>query len=89
MESVFKELSKYLGINNNEILNFRYYVLSNSAIFVVGYKKILSYSLEQIVLSIKNNEFNIVGADLNIKELDKTNIVITGKINKIYLSKEL
>lgn len=89
MESVFKELSQYLGVSYSEVLNFRYYVLSNSVINVVGYKKLLSYSLERVVLSIKNNQLNIDGRDLKIKELDKSSMVITGKINKVYLSKEL
>ena len=41
-----------------------------------------------VTLSVKKNELIIEGENLKIKELDKGNIVLVGKIYKIYLSKE-
>lgn len=89
MDSVFKEMTKYMGIPFDEVLDFKYSVISNSVVNVTGYKKLISYSTDIVSLGVKNNELCIEGHDLKIKELDKSNIVITGKVNKVYLLKEI
>lgn len=88
MSSIIEELSKYLSVPFNEVLDYKYTVINNNIINITGYKKIINYSTELVTLSIKKNELVIDGKDLKIKELDKGNLVLVGKINKIYLSKE-
>lgn len=88
MSSIIEELSKYLSVPFNEVLDYKYTVINNNVINIAGYKKIINYSTELVTLSIKKNELVIDGKDLKIKELDKGNLVLVGKINKIYLSKE-
>ncbi len=88
MNSIIEELSKYLSVPFNEVLDFKYVVINNNIVNISGYKKILTYSTEKVALSVKKNELIIEGNDLKIKELDKGNIVLVGKINKIYLNKE-
>lgn len=88
MDSVFTELARYMSVPFDEILDYRYYVISNNVVNVSGYKKLLSYSLDSVMLGVKKNVLCIEGSNLKIKELDKSNIVVTGKINKIYLVNE-
>lgn len=88
MSGVLEELSKYLTVPFSEVLDFKYTVVSNNIISVTGYKKILNYSADQVVLSIKNNQLEISGKNLKIKELYKGNLVLVGNINKICLVKE-
>ena len=89
MDSVFLELKKYLIEPFDEVLDFRYVVIANKVVNVVGYKKLITYSTESVVLGIKGNQLIIEGRDLRIRELYKLNIVVVGKINKVYLSKEM
>ncbi len=88
MSSIVDELSKYFSVPFNEVLDYKYTVINNSVVNVTGYKKIINYSTEMVTLSVKKNELIIEGENLKIKELDKGNIVLVGKIYKIYLSKE-
>ena len=84
----FEELNKYLTEPFNEVLDYKYYVVSNKIIGVFGYKKIVNYSTNSINLSVKNNVLCIDGVDLKIRELDKSGIVIVGRINKVFLLNE-
>lgn len=88
MGGVLSELSKYLAFPFDEVLDYKYTVISNNVINITGYKKILSYTLENITLSVRKNQLVIEGKNLKIKELDKGNLVLTGSIQKIYLNKE-
>ncbi len=89
MSGVLSELSKYLAFPFDEVLDYKYTVVSNNVINITGYKKILSYSMESITFSVKKNQLIVEGKNLKIKELDKGNLVLTGSIQKIYLNKEI
>lgn len=66
---------------------FKLIMLSNSVIYVSGFLKVLSYSSELIVLKVKSDELNIEGKNMDIKSLDKGEIIVKGNVVKIYMSK--
>ena len=83
-----EELSKYLTIPFDEVLNYKYTVIGGNVVNVTGYKKILQYSKDSVTLSVKDNQLCIEGKNITIKELDNGNMILNGKINKVYLVKE-
>lgn len=85
---IVEELSKYLTIPFDEVLNYKYTVIGGNLVNVTGYKKILQYSSKSVTLSVKDNQLCIEGKNITIKELDKGNIILSGKINRVYLVKE-
>ena len=84
----FDELNNFLKTPFDDVLDYKYYVISNKAMCVSGYKKIVNYSTENICLGVKRNVLNIEGKDMKIKELDKFSIVIVGEIYRVYLLNE-
>ncbi|MBQ4558109.1 MAG: YabP/YqfC family sporulation protein [Clostridia bacterium] len=64
--------------------------LVNSQILLVNnYIKILTYSDTYVALKIKNNELIIEGSNIQIKELNKHDILLQGYFNKLYFAKEV
>ena len=42
MSSIIEELSKYLSVPFNEVLDYKYTVINNNIINITGYKKIIN-----------------------------------------------
>ncbi|MDD4211273.1 MAG: YabP/YqfC family sporulation protein [Clostridia bacterium] len=59
---------------------YKYVNLAGKMIYVQGYKDILNFDEQEVVLKIKEGELKIVGKNLNIKELNLNSIVIEGII---------
>ena len=79
-----KETSKLLGISNNYSSETFCYLSHNHGIVVEGHKKILELSLEKIkVLCEDKLKIEILGNNLNIKEISFREICVTGKIKAI------
>ena len=90
MQGFNDEYSNILKLPLNEVFNdFKIIFIGGKIIEILNYIKIVKYSEEFIILKVQNNEINIEGFNLQIKEMCKKDIVIIGSINKIYLSKEL
>lgn len=90
MSQFFSEISKLTGLPFNEITSdFKVVYLGGGGVFISNYEKILIYNTELLALKVKYNVLNIEGKDLIIKQLSRGEIIAEGKINKIYLSKEL
>ncbi|MBP5651312.1 MAG: YabP/YqfC family sporulation protein [Clostridia bacterium] len=66
---------------------FKLIMLSNNVLYISGFLKVLSYSDELVVLKVKNDEIYIEGKNMDIKSLDKGEIIIKGNVVKIYMSK--
>ena len=60
-------------------------LLCDNCVWITNYIKIIEYSKEQVRLKVKNNILVIAGVDINIKMLDKKEIILQGKINNIFL----
>lgn len=79
---IFKELANHLDLDISTFTGeFKCTILSNRAIFVQNYIKILVYSSEKLTLKLKNKYFIVVGEDLAIKEMGKKEAVVVGKFN--------
>ena len=62
---------------------FKYTNYNNKVVVIENIKNLLSCSQEEIIIKLKQGEINIKGKELKIKELGKTVICISGKINFI------
>lgn len=90
MQGYLDELSKIIKMPIDEIYKeYKIIYIGGRIVEILNFIKILCYSNEQIALKVTNNVINIEGSKLNIKELSKKDIVVSGNINKIYLSKEM
>ncbi len=90
MSQFFSNITKLTGLPFNEITSdFKVVYLGGGSVFISNYVKIIIYNTELIALKVKANVLNIEGKDLMIKQLSRGEIIVDGKINKIYLSKEL
>ena len=65
---IFFEELKNLKSPFDEVLDYKYYVISNKVIGVSGYKKLINYTTENISLGVKHNVLNIEGKNMKIKE---------------------
>jgi sporulation protein YqfC len=66
----FEEVSK----------DYKVVILGGKSIYVTNYKKIIDYSSNKVVLKIKNNTLEIAGDSLEINQINKGEILISGKI---------
>ena len=90
MHGFLEEYSNILKLPINEISkDFKIILVGGKVIEIINYIKILTYSSAFVCLKIVNNEINIEGSNLIIKELSKKDMVISGNINKVYLSREI
>lgn len=90
MSQFFSNITKLTGLPFNEVTtDFKVVYLGGGGVFVSNYVKILVYNDELLALKVKSNVLNIEGKNLIIKQLSRGEIIVEGKINKIYLSKEL
>lgn len=74
---MFNKLVKYL--NNNEYL----ISLSDSFIHVINYKSIMSLNNNRIELMLNNKILIITGEDFIIEKMEKSEMIIKGKITNI------
>ena len=89
MFNFIKEFSDLSGLPFSEVQNeHKVMLLGNRILWITNYVKILSYSNAKISLKIKGNVLHIEGLELYIKLLEKRELVIAGKINRVYLEKE-
>ena len=87
MFAYLDELYEIAGCKNTDTLDkYKLFMLSNNVLYVADFAKILSLSESLIVLKIKGDQLNIEGSSLVVKNLDTSEIIITGKILSIYLS---
>ncbi len=81
---VFKELKNYVDNDMKTLLgDFKLYLLDNSAIMAQNFNKIISYSQEQIVLKLKNNELTIIGNNFKIVEMGGGYVVVKGEFKNL------
>ncbi len=85
---IIKEMFKHLNIDFLSLLSeIKLTLLGDRAISVQNFKKIHSYNDKAIVLLIKSSMLIIEGEGFKIAEMGKKDLMVTGKILKIYFDK--
>lgn len=79
MFDFFNELTDFKNVVND----YRYTVIGGEIIYVQGFKEIVSFSNEMVLLRLNKNSLKIYGKNLIIKELNKTSISVNGKIDSV------
>lgn len=67
----------------NIVKCYRYVNIGGSNLYVQGFKEIVSFSPDTIILKLSKNSLKIYGSNLIIKELDTNSINVTGKIDSV------
>ena len=81
MDNFIKEISNVAKLPFNEIFkDFKLMMISNRALYVSNYIKILDYSDEKLTLKVYKNILEITGKDLYISQINKNEIIIKGII---------
>ena len=71
----------------DDISNYKL-VLCKNSLWITNFIKIMDYTTSAIRLKIKDNVLVIEGVNFKIKMLDKKELILQGRFNKIYLEKE-
>jgi len=81
MENYIKEVVEICKLPFEEIgKDYKVILIGGKAIYICNYKKIIDYSLNKVVLKITNNTLEISGDNLEINQINKGEIIISGKI---------
>lgn len=84
MENYLKEIVEICGLPFAEVLgDTKFVFIGGKALYVSNYRKVITYGKNEIDLRIKKDVIHILGEDLIIKQLDKTEIIVAGKIGGI------
>ena len=81
MENYINELYSICKLPLAEINNkFKIVQVGDSIVYISNYLKLIDYGNEKIVLKVKNNLLEICGENLMISQLNKNEIIISGRI---------
>ncbi len=84
MFGFIKEITKVMGLEVAATKNlYKYVNLGGKGLYVQGYKDILSLEKNLIVLKLKRGELEIKGKNLNIKDINISTMVVSGKIEEV------
>lgn len=82
MNNYIKELADICGLPFGEIIkDTKVIALDMKVLYISNYKKIISYSTTKIDLKVKKDVIHILGENLIIKQMDKGELIVLGKIN--------
>ncbi len=86
MENYLNELSNICKLPFGDVCNnFKVIWFGKDGIYISNFKKLIDYSCKKIVLKITNNTLEVSGENLTISQINKGEIVVTGKIQSIGL----
>lgn len=84
-----KEISELINSDVKTLMGgVRVIMWGNNAISVHNFLKLINYSDISVEFSVRNNRLVVEGTNLKIAVLGQKEIVLRGKINKIYYKKE-
>ena len=87
---ILEELTKHIDADFSTLLGeFKLTLIGLRAITVQNFIKILSYTANKVVFKIKNDEVIVEGENFKIVEMGVKDVILTGKIYKIYSVKGL
>ncbi len=80
------EVGKTVNLPYEEVLSgYKVEVFSGKALAISNFKKILIYTSDHLVVSVKGGVVDITGSDIKIRQLDSGTITISGKLENINL----
>ena len=86
---LIKEISELVNSDVKVLLGqVKVTMLGAQVVCIQNFIKLVSYSPNEVVFKVKNNEFVVAGVELDIAELGTKEVVIKGKINRMYYVKE-
>ncbi len=77
--SLIEEIEKFMNSSNSSI-NYRYLNIGGNFLYVEGVKSVVNFSGEKMQFQLKKSMLEVCGDELLIKYLDKSTIVLQGKI---------
>ena len=81
MVNYIKELIDICKLPFDEVVNdFKIIQLGSGIIYISNFIKIIDYSMQSVVLKVKNNILEIKGINIKIVQLNKNEIVLKGEI---------
>ena len=81
MNNLINEMVNICGLPYSEVNKYPKIVqIGNKLIYINNFLRIIDYSSTRLLLKIKNNFFEILGEDFEIKQLNKGEILVTGNI---------
>ena len=81
MENYINEIINVCKLPFSEVCNdFKVIQIGTKSIYICNYLKIIGYSIERIVLKVKRGILEIIGSDLYIYQINKSEIIIKGNI---------
>ena len=81
MENYISEIVDICKLPFDEVMkDYKVISIGGKALYISNYKKILDYSKDRIALKIPSNTLEIEGEDMCIRQINKGEIVISGKI---------
>lgn len=87
MFNFIDEISKIADLPLNEVTNsYKLVFVGGNVLYISNYKKILTITPDFIAIKVKSNVLNIEGINFSIKQLSRGELILMGKINKIYCS---
>ncbi len=85
MQNYIKEIINICGLPFDEIMSMHKVLqIGSHIVYIANYKKILSYGDNSIDLKLSKGMLRIEGEELKIKQMDKGEIVICGKIKGVW-----
>lgn len=80
MINVLNNLSTYLNLEDYRIS------ILNNGVHILNYKSIVDITETEIILKIDKKLIRIKGSSFRLKELDKKELLIHGKIKKVEIN---
>lgn len=82
-----RELCEILDLPYDEVSsNIKIYWFQNT-IVLNNFKKVLSYSNDEVVVLTKDNRLNILGNDIKIVQFSKDELILKGKFYNVFFDK--
>lgn len=87
MDNLISELLSICKLPFNEVMDdYKIILIANKSLYLSNYIKILEYSSEKIrVLVKKRKEISFIGENMQIRQINKSELIISGIINSCNL----
>lgn len=80
------ELAENIKTIKNEIIGYEYVNYGGNQVNVMGYKDLLFFDEEKVILKVKNGEILVSGKNLQVLEVSHGFIIIKGEISSVTFS---
>lgn len=90
MDNLISELLSICKLPFNEVMDdYKIILIANKSLYLSNYIKILEYSSEKIrVLVKKRKEISFIGENMQIRQINKSELIISGTINSCNLGEK-